>query len=1008
MKFLRNTATDFFAHRARFVFFDQVDDYCECDKTESSTETNIKQETEQVVQEQRSELTKHAKDCTPKGIWSTKVQNERAGTIESKHEQIHLVEYGDTLGSIVKGMTGKLDYSRPVLYRSKKLTPARIAQWNKTNTCFPIPNNLGQTEQPFDLRVVNAIYPGQIVYIEQINGVKYIIVEDGQTVSGGGTSSSTTHESTTTTTTTTVETENETEKQERCHQTPIIDNDCGENKCEYDFSAIFNGARAEDGTSISLISELTGVEDSEKAMEAYLTLYGKKEWVGVEKDGVYTVLEKHYNPPAGVPLWNSLKEIFTNKSLADTFRKAGYTNAQELADKFTGEVNLEGKQNIIHENATKFLEKAGDKNSGATRDVIVRTVIGAGVAIGMAAALSTPISAAVVLAGLPLLKFRTGIKRFDPTASVEKIWEVFSNSDATTEQMNDCCDDVDFTENSSETSGYIDIQKSSVESSRKTAFILNSVVGENSVLKHGPGKTPPEGITMTAEEMDRYKKHAENLIVVGDEAEKMLEQLALNGYYFENGAEYEAEYARRAKKFKLTGNNKDNFDANMRVGKSTLVWKTSEENYEEALDQLVSKFNNVAAEELYGKLEKDENYISRENTINLIHLKLTDLANALENGGEFYLGRLPNKDDINRKLYVKFVPSHTGQGKGTAADGDWEMYIEDTDKNGTGSTRSIPYNEAAALISKKTKQLEPDDISRLGFNPDNLLTSGKEKRSLIDKLNFFNLMIGQMNQINEAKDQMLLSALNKQAFQEIVEIENRLDIGLRCRDTKTETQEQYQYRVAVGSKFALFVESKDDPNGFAKFKKGVMGFADIAFSPEILTQIEKVFNREHGALDRLVLSPKFQKEMSILSQNMECVNDYLSMEDLDACAEYAKDNTFISGWTAMRQSTNETVSFGDAYILYLLGQGVLNTTFTDQIPTTEWHNFSTGETIPKTPGGLPAGWEEIPTTKTIVRKIRNWATKGWLDDAGRKAVIAVSGGRITNGIIDAIVNTPEN
>ncbi len=1015
MKFLRNTATDFFAHSARFIKFDQGDPCDSCDKQEASTG---QQEQKTVIEKNRSDLTQLANDCIPKtGLWSTATQNERAKTMTVNANKQHPVSYGDTLGSIVKGITGRLDYGRPVLYRSKKLTPSKIAQWNKTNTCFPIPNNLGQTEQAFDLRVVNAIYPGQIVYIEEINGVKYVVVDDGGSgstgrgsgsISGGGTSGYVPGNG-----------ETQTEK-ENCRdniQTPTIKPDCENNKCDYDFSAIWNGARAEDGTSLSLLQEITGVEDAEKAMDAYVKLYGQKEWVGVDQDGVYTVLEKHYNPKAGVPLWSSLKEIFTDVSLEKTFQKAGYSNATELAATFTGKVleenggaDMESLQKTMETNATNFSKKAGDRNSGATKEVLLRVATGAAVAIGMAAALGTPISAAVALAGLPLLKFRTGIKRFDPTASVNAIWAVFSNPSATQEDFDKFSEDVDFSNTTAENTSYIDLQKNSVESTRKTTIGMNSVASQNAVFKHGPGKNPPEGITLTEDEKARYAEHAKNITVVGDKAEKMLDQLALNGYYFEEGAAFESDYAKRAEKFKLRGNNKKNFDKNMKLATSSLVWKTSEDNYEFAMDRLVTEFNNVASEELYGKLEKEEKHTPRSNSIDLINLKLTDLANALSNGGEFYLGRLPNAEGINRKLYVKFVPSVADQDKETAAAGEWMMYIEDTDKNGTGSTRPISYTEVISLVGKKSKKLETEDISTLGFDPDNLLTSPKEKKSLIKKLNFFNLMVGQMNQINEAKDQMLLSALNKRGFQEIVEIENRLQIGLRCKGTKTETQEQYQYRVAVGAKFALFLDSKNDPNGFKKFKEGLSGYEEIAFSPEIMKEIEKVFNREHGALDQLVLNTKFQKEMSILSQNMECINNYLTLDDLDACAAYAKRNTFVSGWTAMRQSKNHTVSVGEAYLLYSGISAVLPREITETITSDYWHNMFTGDAVKAEMGWIPdgAGWILEPGTKEISKTIIQWQVKGWLDEAAIKAIILISGGVITQEVISNILNKPEN
>jgi hypothetical protein len=998
MKFLRNTATDFFAHNARFLFEQNVIDDCGCDNPEAEKEVKKQEEKKKVIDEQRADLKKAAKDCTPKGIWSTKVQNERAGTIELKHEQIHLVEYGDTLGSIVKGMTGKLDYSRPVLYRSNRLTPSRIAQWNKTNTCFPIPNNLGQTEQPFDLRVVNAIYPGQIVYIEEINGVKYIIVDDGKETSSSGGSGK--PESVPGGTAPNPEKPN---PEGECDiQTPEIVSDCEADECKHEFTEIWNGIEGGDPKALEALHERTGiaVESTKEAREAFVKLYGQKEWAGVEKDGVYTVLEKHYNPKSSVPLWSSLKEMFGNKSLADTFREAGYENADELVQKFTGAVA--GYENI-NSNAAKFAAVAEDKHDGATVDALIRIGAGAVIAVGMAAALGTPLTAPLVLAGVPLMKFRTGIKRFEKTTNVNTIYELFTKPDATVEEYEDCCGElVDVpVEGQEKPYTYIELQKKAIGDVEIVSYLAKDAIDANVALKRGPYQTPM--VDLTPEEEALYKAQAESISETEGDVDKVLDELAKNGYYFEEGAEHEADYASRAKKFKLGRlglstfkktsvntseglkrmNIRAAFDFYMGQATSSLGYKSRKESYEKAMDLLVDEFNTVAQDELHTVWGEKK-------------LTLTSLDRAFQYDKEFELGSLPNKNKYNweRTLCVKFHPTTPGQANNTAADGTWSMYVKQKDLT-TGEislSSEIEYRSASALIGKMEKHITDKDIATLRGSKDNMY-GPQEQREILKRLDFFDLMVGQMAQMNETKDQMQLSTSNQKVMNELTRVESLLNVNMRCKGTEVETQERYQYRVAVGAKLGKY-------KNFAEFKAGVEKFGDIyKFSPAVMGKIEKVYMGEPSALDALVANKDFQMEMALFTQRMECINEYLALDDLDACAAYVQRHTYFSGETAMRQSTNETLSFGDAYLVYLVGKGLISKEVSKVIT----------ETIDYTTGAKNEAGELIVYTMEMEKEIIKKIPAGtYNNETIRKAIIALFGGRISNEVIDHWKNKPEN
>ena len=99
---------------------------------------------EQIKQKKNKEL-----------LWSTDTQNklgqEIAQSVAKEKENVRLIQKGDTLGAIVKGLRGGVDWGLLVEYRGKGKQMDLQRERNKTKT-------LGNA---------NLIYPGQFVWMEE-------------------------------------------------------------------------------------------------------------------------------------------------------------------------------------------------------------------------------------------------------------------------------------------------------------------------------------------------------------------------------------------------------------------------------------------------------------------------------------------------------------------------------------------------------------------------------------------------------------------------------------------------------------------------------------------------------------------------------------------------------------------------------------------------------------------------------------------------------------------------
>jgi len=965
MKFLRNTASDFFAHNARFVFKETVDD-CGCDE--------VVEEQEAVVQEQRSEYTRLANDCTPKGIWSTKTQNERAKTMTVNANNQHPVSYGDTLGSIVKGITGRLDYGRPVLYRSKKLTPAKISQWNKTNTCFPIPNNLGQTEQAFDLRVVNSIYPGQVVYIEEINGVKYVVVDDGLGVIPGPRPRPIPP------------------KPQPKPKPCIFPQEADINPCdEHTAEQIWNGIEGGDPAAMALLEEMAGgvIENQEAAREAFLTLYGRKEtrnkgMKGVERDGIYIVMEKYFNPKMKGGVFGMVRRLVSDDSLASDLEKAGYSG-DEVSKLMAGLSGAPAELNAIEQNAENFSqnlpEELQHQDAGVVQDFLLRLGAGAIVGTAVAAAFAFPPGWAIpaLLGGAALVQFKGGVKRFNQYPDVNTTYATLTKTGATSTEIVDLIGaDSDL---GAETPSALDTYRTAALSVDMQNFMANDAFDWG--LEFGPNPDWDEIIKQgfaTEKDKELYEAQIENGKTIESTTETLLNELALNGYYYSEGAGLEGEQARKAKEFKLKGNDKRAFKSALDDATRSFNPVTKKEKYTEAMSYLVGELNESAQDMLDVSWDPE--------------LTMDQLDKAFKHGHEFYLGALPQskKSDLHRELYVKFTPNKTSQAKNTGADGTWEMYIKEDGQVAESTRRE--YRSVTELLGKKAKNFTVEDLRDLNFDPEQKFTD-KERKDLLDRLNTFDLVVGQLAQINEAKDQMTVAVWNEERTQATAEIKNRFKGAMVEDGTSTETEGEHSYRIRVASKLAKFATWK-------KFEKHVGCY----FSKDVQQLIINAYNGESESINILSRNEKFQYQVACVERSMKQCEGYLSVNDLSACASYVKSNMYLSGQAAGAASNYHTITFGDVYLGYLVAEGAVTKTFTEQITKIDWHNFELNMTVPaKTGTPVPEGWVEIAYPAEISTQIRQWAAKGWLDNAGRKAIIAVSGGRVTNMIIDSWENS---
>ncbi len=972
MKFLRNTASDFFAHSTRFIFNETVDvDDCGCDEA--------KQEHETIKQEHRSELTKLANECIPKtGLWSTKTQNERAETMTVNNEGKHLVSYGDTLGSIVKGITGRLDYSRPVLYRSKKLTPARREAWNaKTGDCFPVPPTLGQEpETAFKLNVVNLIYPGQVVYIQEINGVKYVVVDDGESVPGSGPIVPLGPRSK--------------PKQKPC----ILPQDQDINPCdEHTASQIWNGIEGGDPAAMKLLEKMSGgvIENQEAAREAYLTLYGRKEWKGVEKDGIYIVMEKYFNPKMKGGVFGMVRRLVSDDSLATDLEKAGYSG-DEIAKLMAGLSGASTALDTIEGNAGNFSQnlpkELQHQDAGVVKDFLLRLGAGAIVGTAVAAAFAFPPGWAIpaLLGGAALVQFKGGVKRFNQYPDVNSVYATLTKTGATSKEIIDLIGADSDCGVGVEAPSALDTYRNAALSVDMQNFLAHDALDSDVVLRAGPNpdwNQIRKQNLMSGADIARYKEQAENGKEVETRTGALLRELALNGYYYSEGAALEGDQSRKAKEFKLKGKDKRAFKNSLDDATRSFNPITKKEKYTEAMSYLVGQLNE-SAQDMLDVVWKPE-------------LTMEALDKAFKHGHEFYLGALPQgkKSDLRRELYVKFTPDKTAQAKNTGAAGTWEMYIKE-DGQVAESTR-LDYRAAQGFMGKKAKKFTVEDLQALNYDPEQKFND-KEIKDLLDRLNTFDLIAGQLAQINEAKDQMTVAMWNEERTQETARIKNQFKVEMRDDGTRTETQGEYQYRISVASKLAKF-------ETWEKFEKHL----GCHFDKGIQILIKKVYNKEPGSINILVQDKCFQYQMGCVTRGMQMCEGYLTINDLNACSSYVKDNMYLSGQAAGAVSKYHTVTFGDVYLGYLVAEGLVSTTITTTIKEWHWHDFETGLAgIAKNESGVPEGMVSIEVTEDIVNTVRQWQIDGWLTNAVRRAIIAASGGRVTNKIIDSWANSNSN
>ncbi len=135
-----------------------------------NSETSDLTTEEDDIRNWKAELT-NLKEET-KEVWKKAPQNKLAEDIAiQKEKEVRLVQAGDTMSSIIKGLTGKLDFGMAVVYRDKN-----------GNEGSNIPS--GKLKKQFERNQINTlagagyIYPGQYVWIE--NG-KVVIGEKAPT-----------------------------------------------------------------------------------------------------------------------------------------------------------------------------------------------------------------------------------------------------------------------------------------------------------------------------------------------------------------------------------------------------------------------------------------------------------------------------------------------------------------------------------------------------------------------------------------------------------------------------------------------------------------------------------------------------------------------------------------------------------------------------------------------------------------------------------------------------------
>ncbi len=969
MKFLKNTVTDLCVN-TRFLAVNGSPEHGE----------QFIENKEEIVVKTKCAL-KNLRDCVPKtGQWSTAKQNEVAANIPKGPS--HVVQAGDTLGSIVKGLVGKVDYSRPVFYLSNRITENARTRWNKDSDCFDIPDTLGiQKEQMFSLGVVNLIYPGQIVSIRTgDDGKEYIYVEDGTgtvPVSKPKETSAPAPEAEKPELDPKKEEKEEKEKEEKpkkeCRKFPQ-----GKETKDPCLTPeqIWTGLEGGEEAAVELFEEFSGqqVENIEAARSAFLKLYGEREngkdgMKGVEKDGVYIVMEKYFNPRFKDGVWGSLKELFTNHSLADELVDSGYKRleAKQIQETLAGQ--LEGIVTV----EKNINEKLKDQNDGAMRDFFLRTATGAAIALAFAPIVG--ISVPILLSGMPLFKVRGGIKSFTQFPDVDTIYATLSDPNIT---RGDLIRIGDEWQETNEPKTYLETQRTALAGVKAQNFLGYDGLDSFMVIVGGMNpdfdKAVADGLIST-EDLQEYNAQRTRSKEIEEKNAKMLSSLAKNGYYFAEGAEKQATDASNGGEFELDDGwfisdwweytDKDQFEDILEIAKQAFDPEIKQEKYTLAMDMLVEQFN-IKGQEMLGDVWEKE-------------LTMTSLDEAFQYGHEFSLGTLERNDEypLVRELFVRFIPTTSGQPVNKGADGRWEMYIKENGKEVPVSRQE--YRTARELIGKKPKHFTIDDIAKLGYSADRY--TDEERDSLVDKLNKFDLIIGQLSQLKEAKDQMALTVWNTEAIDETARQNNLLDTQMSEDGTRTETTERKQYRIAIASKLAKY-------GTWEKFEP----IATRAFSPEVQKKIKAVYDKKEGSMNVLIEDKNFQEQITNFACLMRKAEQFATIKDLNECAEFVKNDMYLSGKTAVYNSNYHTFTFGDAYLAYMLGKGLIRTTeIGSKKVSSEYYLNESGEAVKAEGGVIPEGATSFTVTETVstskqvagYTKDNYWVKLGIIGLAGR-------------------------
>lgn len=690
MKFLKNTATDLFAHSARFVNNVSVGDKgvdvpsqpdeeaIKKANAEAINEGYKQKEINGVLQWMKESCTKLSKEVREsffekfykehpeKDIYSTPKQNIRGDEyIEEKKTDFRTVKSGDTLGPIVMGLTGdkKLDYSLPVLYKSNKISPKRRAKWQtdvatQETPCFKIPPNIGiAKEEFFGMDVANLIYPGQVVYIK--DGV--IVIDDKEPSS-----------------------DPLPKKEPPQKDIPLVIDDLIEEedappvdieKIDYEGELppemLWNGGEHKMNDFLKMHGN--AMVSVEEAQAAYNLLYGKQNTkqtierdgktleVNVERDGVYVVLEKYLNPSMKVSIWQVVQDLTNGngKDLVDAFDAANYDRT--IAENFVKELQAGAKK--IH--ALNLDPKQLDnKDEGATTDFVVRTMLGAvvaGATLGLSAAtggavLPAGLAIESLFAGAPILKLNTGVDGHTKVISANEVYEMF-RSDPTNFKKN-----IESIGALTAPESYTELHAYALATANATTWLGNDLLGANSALMTGPDSENPI-VKPSKKQAEEYEEYEENAEVVDEKMNELIIELMKMNFDILKGVINESEEAAESDGYQL---------------KDGPLWGLLDNPFaidteQDLQEMLVEKLPNASPEEKKKiSIELMNLYIKRfnENSEGLMESEWKDkltlgkdekdaetLNKAFENGEKFHLGAIgeENEKGFTPTLDIKFT-----------------------------------------------------------------------------------------------------------------------------------------------------------------------------------------------------------------------------------------------------------------------------------------------------------------------------------------------------------------